>query len=314
MDLSKNTITGLSCLLIGLCLQFCLGNAMWSFLLGSLILMCGPAFGTSDYTKDFARPAKDAATTKWKTFDAETAARFIQELQIERVPPIRKKAGIDYLLTILGSLALRIIGVLVALLFFSDDNYGAAAIAIDIPFIPYGLFQIRYGVGPGEAFSNTALRSCRADRSKLETTSLLLSQSLRYAEFKMNGQLEIEHGTRNIVTDAKMSIRYTERYRDLLCGMISISMNRVQSRVFPYAYYVIVVKGQDKSRLPLALSDVVANTVFSIERNFQDGNTVYVMTKQAGVKYHTDINDLHVLLDIVARSTYAMRDCLGVEA
>ena len=315
MDLSKNTIIILSSLIIGVCLQLILGSNTIISVIGSLIVMIAPYAASNDYTKEFTKYSGEY-TEKWKNFDAETTLSFIDAIKSEKLDPIREKSVLDGFIGFFGSIGMRIICFFVALFFYSNEDPISAAIAIDVSFVPYALFLMKYGVAPGDAFNADSFKTNRVKIENLNAVSHILRSSNVYSDvYTVTGQLQLEHGAHTRVIGAKCSLQYCKKYNDLLCAMISISMNKVQTNTFPYAYFVIVLKGPENEGLTNDLHDILRETVFSLEVKQDDGNSVYVMTKTSGYPtYFTRDDDIDVLLAIIKRAALSLEENCGVSA
>ena len=329
MDLSRSSIICLSLLLVGLCLQFCFGGATAPAIFGSLIVILGPRIASHNYERDFwfrtgnGEMYDGKRTEKWMTFDAETAVQHIQSLSNGNSTVVmRKKTTLDAVLGWMGCLGLRGIGILVGGVCFLSGldsghpepfgNYLACAF-IALPHIPFNLIELKYGCA--SPFTSKTLYAISGNRRKLEAIEVILQKSLSHTEFTMQGQFLLERKQWTEVTDAKTTLRFAKNYRRVLCTMVSIAMNEVRLIKFPYAYYVIVIKGTEDPNILADLLALTQNTAFMPQHKIDDGNTIYVITKDAStsIPYCTTDKDIEDLLQIIARSADVLERNFGVE-
>ena len=354
LDLDKTKIIFLVSLLGGVFLQLCFMGSLVPAILGSLLIMIIPRRFVYDYTKDYIRKSlgdcavsvqndvqnidkdilnilmgkgvpqktdtqerKDNDVEIWKAVDIERFYDVVHGLYDSvQCVQLRDQTGVDKVLGFLGKKAIRVIGVILAIYFFFVQDVPHAVICIDIPYIPFSLFLLKYGVNYDDAFDNFHLPAYTVKSEKLDAIGQLLKESKEYSEFTLTPEFQIKHKSdHNCITDAKTTLRFAKRYHNVLCTMLAISMNNVRYDYFPYAYYVIVIKGTDGPDISDELKSLCKDTKFSLERKEEDGNAIYVIKKgeRRLDPYHTDENDLRALVSIVSQSAGILEKNFGIE-
>lgn len=140
-----------------------------------------------------------------------------------------------------------------------------------------------------------------SDKYKALRTLMTLHDN-RNAAFTMTPQVEMRIKPPHIIRDIRLLLSPKSTMQHLLCWMVSVSMNQVESSVYPYAYAVVVFKGsiQPAKTLRRAIYSCVsrAGTRFKTTVSYEDDNTIIVINL-AGKAYRTDEPELNELYSIL---------------
>ena len=325
MDLRRHSIIILASLVIGVCLMFCFVESVWPGIVGAIIVMAVPnmAWLTPNERQEIVKEAEqgevgDTETVKkWKTFDAGTALQLLQKLDNDNASyTVFQKTTVDKVL--FGLARFRMVGVILAFLFFLVKCSGQAAMCIALTFVPHGLLRLKYGEGLGSVFDKCYVEGATVSREKAQAVKELIEFSMRVqylTEFSMTGQFLVRHDSRNTVEDVKTELTFPKRYRGVLGTMITVAVNKVRYSDYAFAYYAIVVRGTDGPDITEDLRTITKDTKFAPERKVDAGNTVYIIKKGARREkpYYTDKNNLKELIGIVAKSAEVLERNFGVE-
>lgn len=140
-----------------------------------------------------------------------------------------------------------------------------------------------------------------SDKYKALRTLMTLHDN-RNAAFTMTPQVEMRIKPPHTIRDIRLLLSPKSTMQHLLCWMVSVSMNEVESSVYPYAYAVVVFKGsiQPAKTLRRAIYSCVsrAGTRFKTTVSYEDNNTIIVINL-AGKAYRTDEPELNELYSIL---------------
>lgn len=140
-----------------------------------------------------------------------------------------------------------------------------------------------------------------SDKYKALRTLMTLHDN-RNAAFIMTPQVEMRIKPPHTIRDIRLLLSPKSTMQHLLCWMVSVSMNKVESSVYPYAYAVVVFKGsiQPAKTLRRAIYSCVsrAGTRFKTTVSYEDNNTIIVINL-AGKAYRTDEPELNELYSIL---------------
>lgn len=140
-----------------------------------------------------------------------------------------------------------------------------------------------------------------SDKYKALRTLMTLHDN-RNAAFIMTPQVEMRIKPPHTIRDIRLLLSPKSTMQHLLCWMVSVSMNEVESSVYPYAYAVVVFKGsiQPAKTLRRAIYSCVsrAGTRFKTTVSYEDNNTIIVINL-AGKAYRTDEPELNELYSIL---------------
>ena len=140
-----------------------------------------------------------------------------------------------------------------------------------------------------------------SDKYKTLRTLMTLHDN-RNAAFIMTPQVEMRIKPPHTIRDIRLLLSPKSTMQHLLCWMVSVSMNKVESSVYPYAYAVVVFKGsiQPAKTLRRAIDSCVcrAGTRFKTTVSYEDNNTIIVINL-AGKAYRTDEPELNELYSIL---------------
>lgn len=258
--------------------------------------------------------AKDKSTQqRWKTFDAETGCQYIKSWLDGQCRDLHDLSLIDSLVSLLSLSQARIVVIILGGCLIAANEGQIGSLIIDAIYVPLALFYLKYGVSPEKA-CHTEFSDTNRDVVRNQAIMDIATASLQNTEtFEIHPQFRLvrERGFSEIV-DSKIELQYKEKYRDVLCTMISISLNSVMSTIYAYAYFVIVIKGDVNSQLMEMLQSRLCHSQFSLDVKMEDGNAIYVITKTSGVDYQTTETDYKELLLIVNSTAEYLRVCCGV--
>ena len=106
------------------------------------------------------------------------------------------------------------------------------------------------------------------------------------------------------ILDVRLQIRPREPFDPLLCMMATISRTKVKDSVYPYAYFVLVFKGDkmasSSTQFSSDLINLTYNSPFTVEASIQNGDSVVVVLPRLKSKYTTDIYDCTALSELMS--------------
>lgn len=214
------------------------------------------------------------------------------------------------------------IGWLIAALFISyfmfDIGYTQEAfILFDIVAIPRALFIMVYDRTPHGAVNGKQIDGRIQEKARcakemieyLEDTGYTASEdALEAYHFDIDPRIQIQKiEDEYTFKDLRIDIKPKTEMPDLLCAMISLNINVVKEKNYPFAYGVFVFKGKDMvcnedvcSRLHKIMNR--PGSFFHLESKCdEEGNSVFVMLSNGG--YHTKrvhcIDLIHAIIDAI---------------
>ena len=323
MNSVKSSYICLACLIVGIALQVFSCTDMCShpvaMCLGGLLLsILAPILGKLGQSKTPAFTgglSEQPGTKKWKTIGLD---------KLNDVCPVQtsisnKESFLDYFLTI-GTDTFGVIMSFFALPFCivlwdsrgTDTDEDLVAILQIVSlfwqhiFIRRAIFFMLYGKSASQVFKKT--------RPPVETKFDVIEPILngianRPVAFQLQPQVELraEPNGCAMLTDIRFNMKFDAPVPGLLCGMVCMSVNRVQDVRCPYAYLVYVFQGPEHvNRRGISLHEGIENIltansdIFSFSTQIQDGNSIFVITKASYTlgAYVTSSMDCDVLMNV----------------
>lgn len=282
-----------------------------TYYVGFALVTIAPAIiaGFNDSDSD---DTADEKLEKWHKILPEDVDKTLRKIDKPTPVNVLKRSFFEKMFSFYCSIGMLIIAGFVSFSFLTLESFVLAAIILDAVAVPRAFHYIIYGKSPA-ALQSEGKKSSPI-RVQLQAVNPLLSchdnpsvLGLSDADQKFDLELELKlsKGNKVKIDDVRLQVKMKENYQALLCTMISISKNSVKSNVYPYAYYVIVLKGENYRLQPITddLTYSCENTVFECESSVNDGNTIYVFTKKHGrLVYSTDKSDCQELYKLVYAS------------
>lgn len=294
-------------ILIGTLIQF-IDPSEGMYFVGLLLIVLVPP--TVSLFSDTTPKFDGEVIEKWHKLRPEETDDVLEQLTHPKAYNVLERNFFEKLFSFYCSIGMLIIAIFVSFGYILDEAFVMGALIADAVAIPRALHFIIYGKSPAGVSKEG--KSIFPIREQMKAVNVLRTldtrqESSETAEDKFNFITEVKlcKGADVKVTDIRLQVDMKEKYRDLLCAMVSISKNSVQSVYYPYAYYVIVLKGTNQQQGLLQQLDAICNdTVFRCEANVNDGNRVFVYTKKMGSQeYTTSPVDCKALYMIISRST-----------
>ena len=108
------------------------------------------------------------------------------------------------------------------------------------------------------------------------------------------------------ILDVRLQIRPRESFDPLLCMMATISRTKVQERIYPYAYFVLVFRGNMmasySSEFSSEMIDMVNSSNFATEAKVQNGDSVIVVLPRRKSQYTTTNYDCCELRNLMIKT------------
>ncbi|MBQ9395009.1 MAG: hypothetical protein IJU23_05770 [Proteobacteria bacterium] len=296
-------------ILIGTLIQFVSPSDITYYTAFALIVIVPPIVAFTSDTK----PAYTGETIeKWHKLRPDETDSVLNEIKMPKAYNVLERNFLEKVFSFFCSIGMLILAILFSLGSALNEEFVTAAIFLDIIAIPRALHYVIYGKSPADLKAEG--KTANPISEQLQAVDYLRSYdenptSIGIDEQKFNfvTELKLSKSDTVTVTDIRLQVAMKKKYKNLLCSMVSISKNKVQSARFPYAYYVIVLKGNQPHTLAQELSSICQNSVFRCEANMNDGNTVYVFTKKIGpLEYATNANDCASLYQIIHSSALTL--------
>lgn len=325
MNSVKSSYICLACLIVGIALQVFSFTDMCShpvaMCLGGLLLsILAPILGKLGQSKTPAFTgglSEQPGTKKWKTIGLDK----LNDVYAVQTSISNKKSFLDYFLTIgtdTGGIIFSVIMPVFALPFCiawcSNKGINVDFVAIlqiiilfwQHIFIRRAIFFMLYGKAAAQVFKKTR----PPVEKKFEVISPILNGiANRPVAFQLQPQVELraEPNGCAMLTDIRFNMKFDAPVPGLLCGMVCMSVNRVQQERYPYAYLVYVFQGAEHAnRRGISLHEGIENIltansdIFSFSTQIQDGNSIFVITKASYTDraYVTSPADCDVLMNV----------------
>ena len=299
------------CVVAGIAIQFFLGDNKYICVAGSLAILIIPLFLCD--ASDMKIPTMSGNAKKWKKVAPEDVSQF-EALMKESKKSATFGNGFDQFLnhSCLNIIVLIVVAIVCVWIWWSNEgelDNRMIAVGWDAFFVPYAILRIKYG-SPDDTLGYVAqngLSPSFYDRKGAVLHSLFYELSrFRGCTPRYDAELSRLTNDTTAVTDVRIQVEFDEKIPNLLCAMFSVAVNKVQDKQFPYAYFVYVFKGSntiDSRTLTDLLEDVTRmNREFGMDVNYDDGNTVLVVTKKRGsMPYYTSDRDCDELVEMFKR-------------
>ena len=298
----SRTIICLVCIILGVIIQFLLGPSIITFLVGSLLIAVPPFF----LAPESVNPPKkknhsEKPETRWRTVAKDDIPVTFAHARDKKkgfesysdFDAAVRKGCLNYFILIGGI----ILGVAMAA--SGELHYGA--LVADFVLIPWSYIRLKYGKGYRKTFKES-----NSTRTSLISNNIEYKQQNMQYIYDNTSELEPEmefeltrKDDETHLTDVRIKFPVHAKIPGILCSMVSAAVNNY---VYPYSYYVLVFKGTQIKKSPIAeeLEKLSDSGDFSGEVSVKDDTTVLVVTKTSGtLEYATNEDDCEALCHII---------------
>jgi len=270
-----------------------------------ILLMCR--------TNEYKLPETTKNSLTWRSVTLKQFSEFLVEQD-----SVKEQGAVRVLDLIFDNLLIKIILIIVSLYFAFDGDILKSAIAVDLAFVPAIILR---------PFKEAKSPYQLLDRSKVHIQTLANNPIIFPHSIVPQFAIATTAENRPIIQDKiRLNLEFNDQPKDWLCNMISYTENDVQSKKYPYLYYVLVIKGRaaySNTSFTNAIRSILSEigeenssflsngNIWQLEAKTDDGNSVFVIRKSDSAKpaYTTTPKEADQLVDI-AKRIYIIRDML----